>query len=149
MFDPNQFLDQQFTEANSTKRTPCPEGEFTATVEEVKCRQWASKEDPSKSGLTLDVVWSIEDEAAKQAVGRDKVIVRQGVMLEINGTNGLDMGKGKNVGLGRLRAATGLNVPGQPFAFSMLVGRMAKVQVTHRMDGEDIYDQIKAVAPLT
>lgn len=146
-FDPNQFLDLQITEANDTKTIPVPAGEFLAVVDDVKCRTWNSK-DGSKSGLTLDVTWSIDDAGVKELLGREKVTVRQGVMLDMTEAGGLDMGKGRNVGLGRLREATNLNTPGQPFAFSMLVGRPAKVNVSHRVDGENIYAEVKGVAKL-
>ena len=145
MFNPDQFLDMQITEANDTKLTPVPVGEYVAVIKEVKCRQWQSKQDPSKSGLTLDVTWSIDDPAVKELLGRDKVTVRQGVLLDLTESGGLDMGKGRNVSLGRLREAVGLNTPGQPFSFSMLVGRVAKVSVSHRIDGDNIYAEVKSV----
>lgn len=145
MFDPNQFLDQQFVEANDTVATPVPEGEFLAVVSEVKARSWQKKDDPSVGGLALDIQWDIDDQNVKAALGRDKVTTKQGVMLDLTDAGGLDMGKGKNIGLGRLREAVGLNTPGQPFAFSMLVGRMAKVQVKHRVDGDRIFAEVKAV----
>lgn len=148
MFNPDQFLDMQVTEANDTKLTPVPVGEYVAVIEDVKCRQWQSKQDPSKSGLTLDITWSIDDPAVKELLGRDKVTVRQGVMLDLTESGGLDMGKGRNVGLGRLREAVGLNTPGQPFSFSMLVGRVAKVSVSHRIDGDNIYAEVKGVTKL-
>ena len=53
MFNPEQFLDMQVTDSNDTKSIPVPVGEYIAVAEEVKCRQWQSKQDPSKSGLTL------------------------------------------------------------------------------------------------
>lgn len=148
MFNPEQFLDMQITESNDTKTIPVPAGEYTAVAEEVKCRQWQSKQDPSKSGLTLDITWSIDDAAVKGLLGRDKVTVRQGIMLDITDSGGLDMGKGRNIGLGRLREAIGLNTPGQPFSFSMIAGRVAKVNVSHRIDGENIYAEVKGVAKL-
>ena len=146
MFNPEQFLDMQVTDSNDTKAIPVPVGEYTAVVEEVKCRQWQSKQDPSKSGLTLDITWSVDDAAVKELLGRDKVTVRQGIMLDITDSGGLDMGKGRNIGLGRLREALGLNTPGQPFSFSMIAGRVAKVNVSHRIDGENIYAEVKGVA---
>jgi len=148
MFNPDQFLDTQVTESNDTKTIPVPVGEYTAVVEEVKCRQWQSKQDPSKSGLTLDITWMVDDSAVKELLGRDKVTVKQGIMLDLTESGGLDMGKGRNVGLGRLREATNLNAPGQPFSFSMLAGRVAKVNVSHRIDGENIYAEVKGVAKL-
>ena len=148
MFNPDQFLDMQVNESNDTKLVPVPVGEYTAVVEDVKCRQWQSKADPSKSGLTLDITWSVDDSAVKELLGRDKVTVRQGTMLDLTDSGGLDMGKGRNIGLGRLREALDLNKPGQPFSFSMLNGRVAKVAVSHRVDGENIYAEVKGVAKL-
>lgn len=147
MFSPEQFLDMTVEGSNDTKKVPVPVGEYLAIVDKVTPRPWASKTDPTKSGIALDVVWSVEDENIKQLLGRDKVTVKQGLMLDMTEDGkGLDMGKGKNIGLGRLREATGLNSPGQPFSFSMLTGRTGKISVTHRVDGEDIYDEVKAVA---
>jgi hypothetical protein len=141
-------MEIQVDGANDTKVIPVPAGEFVAFIEEVKPRTWQSK-DGSKSGVTLDVTWNVDSEEVKQLLGRDKVTVRQGIMLDMTEDGrGLAMGKGQNVGLGRLREATGLNTPGQPFAFGMLTGRPAKIVVTHRIDGENIYAEVKAVAKL-
>ena len=148
MFSPEQFLDMQTTEANDTKLIPVPVGEYVAVIDEVKARSWKKKDDPSVGGLALDIVWAIDDEGVKSLLGRDKVTVKQGIMLDLTESGGLDMGKGKNVNLGKLREATGLNVPGQPFAASMLGGRLAKIRVEHRVDGETIYSDVKAVTKL-
>lgn len=146
MFNPEQFLDQQFTEANDTKLVPVPVGEYTAIAGDVKCRQWQSKSDPSKSGLTLDITWEIDDPAVKELLGRERVTVKQGIMLDLTESGSMDMGKGRNVGLGRLREALDLNKPGQAFSFSMVPGRLAKVSVSHRIDGENIFAEVKQVA---
>lgn len=146
MFDPNAFLDMQVTETNDTKVIPVPVGEFVAVADKVDCRQWQSKADPSKSGLTLDITWLIDDAGVKETLGRDKVTVRQGIMLDLTESGGLDMGKGRNVGLGKLREGLNLNQPGQPFSFSMIPGRVVKVSVSHRIDGENIYAEVKGVA---
>lgn len=147
MFNPDIFLQSSVTEANDTKKVPCPPGEYTAVAEKVDARQWQSK-DGLKSGIALDITWSIDDPAVKEVTGRENVQVRQGLMLDLLESGGLDMGKGKNVALGRVREATGLNVPGQPFSPTMIQGRAAKVTVSNRVDGEDIYDEIKKVAAL-
>lgn len=148
MFSPEQFLDMQVTESNDTKTVPVPVGEYTAVAEVVKCRTWQKKDDPSVSGLTLDIRWVVDDEAVKTLLGRDKITVNQGIMLDLTEAGGLDMGKGRNVGLGRLREAIGLNTPGQPFSFTMITGRIAKVSVSHRIDGENIFAEVKGVAKL-
>lgn len=151
MFDPNTFLEMSVTDANSTSATPVPAREYTAFIDEVKARPWQSKDDPSKAGMALDILWNIDDAAVKAELERDKVTVKQGIMLDLTETGGLDMGKGKNVGLGRLRDAVGLNQPGQPFSFRMLTGRAAKIAVSHRTDPKNpevIYAEVKAVAKL-
>ena len=146
MFSPEQFLDMQVNEANDTKVIPVPPGEYIAVVKEVKIRPWQSKADPSKAGIALDLQWTLDDAGVKTLLGRDEVSVKQGIMLDLSEAGGLDMGKGRNVPLGRLREACGLNSPGQPFSVTMLTGRMARVKVEHRVDGENIYAEVKQVA---
>ena len=146
MFSPEQFLDMQVTESNDTKVIPVPTGEYIAVVKEVKIRPWQSKADPSKAGIALDLQWTLDDAGVKALLGRDEVSVKQGVMLDLSEAGGLDMGKGRNISLGRLREACGLNSPGQPFSVTMLTGRMARVKVEHRVDGENIYAEVKQVA---
>lgn len=151
MFDAQSFLDQTINEANDTTKVPCPVGEYTGIVSKVDCRQWTKKDDPTVNGVTLDVTWEIDDQGVREILGRDKVICRQGIMLDITSAGGLDSGKGKNIGLGRLREALNLNTPGVPFSFNMLVGRLGKVRVTHRAnpnDPEQIFDEVTAVTKL-
>lgn len=150
MFNPDEFLDIQVTDSNSTQTIPVPVGEFTGIVdgESIKVKPWQRKDDPSVGGLKLELTWLIDDQSVKDALDRDKVTVKQQIMLDLTDSGGLDMGKGKNVGLGRLREATGLNTPGQPFSFTMLAGRIAKVKIEHRIDGENIYAEVKGVAKL-
>lgn len=148
MFDPAQFLDAQITDANDTKLIPIPVGEYTAVADKVDVRTWQGKKDPSKSGVTLEVTWAIDDQSVKELLGRDTITVRQGVMLDLTDGGSLDMGKGRNTQLGRLREAVKLNTPGQPFAFSMIPGRLAKIKVDHRIDGENIYAEVKGAAAL-
>lgn len=147
MFDPNQFLETTTTEANDTKVIPVPVGEYIATVKEVKARQWTSK-DQTKTGVTLDVIWDIDSAPVRELLGRDTVTCQQGVMLDVTDSGSLDLGKGRNVGLGRLREALNLNTPGQPFSFQMLPSRVAKIRVEHDVVGEDIYARVKAVAKI-
>lgn len=144
-FDPETFLNATYDEALDTKVVPCPVGEYLGLAEKVDVKTWAAK-DGSASGLKLVILWDIQDDNVKQLLGRDTVRVPQDQMLDLTETGALDFGKGKNVGLGRIREALGLNTPGEPFAFSMIQGRMAKVKVSHRPSGEDLYNEIKAIA---
>lgn len=144
-FDPNTFLNSTYEEANDTKIVPCPAGEYLAIADKVEVKPWASR-DGSSSGLKLAILWDIQSDDAKAIVGRDSVKVPQDQMLDLTDTGALDMGKGRNVGLGRLREALGMNAPGEPFSMGAIQGRMAKVVVSHRPNGEDLYAEIKKVA---
>lgn len=149
MFDAESFLNSSVDATNDTIIIPVPVGEFLGACEKVEIRNWTKRDDPSVGGLALDLVWTVEDEAVKATLGRDKVTVKQGIMLDLTESGGLDMGKGKNIGLGRLREAVGLNVAGQPFSFNMLPGRMARLSIGHRPDKNDssiVYAEVKAVA---
>lgn len=147
-FDADSFLNASIQGSNSTKTIPVPIGDYQGVLEKVEPRQWQSQ-DGLKTGISLDVTWLIEDQGVKDFLGRDTVSCRQGIMLDIDpNTGGLDMAPGKNVGLGRLREAVGLNDPSKPFSFHELPGRMAKVSVKHRIVGEDTYAEVKGTAKL-
>lgn len=148
-FDPATFLDQTLTDANSTSTTPVPAGEYTAMISaDPAFRSWTSRKDPSNSGIALDIIWEVQDSGVQAALGRDRVTVKQGIMLDLNDGGGIDTGKGKNISLGRLRDAVGLNVAGQPFNFRMLTGKLAKIAIAHRVDGDAVYADVKGVARL-
>lgn len=150
IFNPADFMNVTIEEANSTQRLLVPEGEYLAVVEKVECRPWTSKADPTKSGVTLEITWSIQDPNILAQMDLPSVKLRQGVMLDFNDNGALDMGKGKNVGLGRLRAALDLNKPGVVFRFPDIVGKLAKVMVKHEVDKNDpekVYDRVVAAAP--
>lgn len=146
-FDPSSLFETTVTEVNDTKIIPIPEGEYLAVIEKADISTWTSR-DGTKSGLRLDVHYLIDDEGAKAATGREKLTVRQGLMLDLTEDGkSLDMGKGKNVGLGRLREACDLNQPGQPFAMAMIPGRLVKIKVTQRIgdDPETVYNDVRGV----
>lgn len=151
-FDPEQFLDIQVNESNSTSVTPCPEGEYTGIIEKLNPRSFAGKKDPTKTYTSLEVFWSVEDDNVTRALDKEKVLSKQTIFLDLADSGGLDMGKGKNVGLGRLREALNLNLAGQPFSFNMMVGRAAKIHVKQSPDDKDptiIRDEVAAVTRLS
>ena len=146
-FDAQAFLDSTVTGSNDTKVIPVPVGEYTGIISKVVPRQWTSK-DGTSSGISLDVLWSVEDEAVKSALGRSEVVCKQGIMLDTLANGSLDMAKGKNIGLGRLREALKLNDHKTKFSFAMLPGLAARISVTHRVAGEETYSEVKGVAQL-
>lgn len=145
-FDPSTFIDQVVTDANSIVSTPVPIGDYVAVAGEVKIESWTSK-DGTKSGLRAEIPWVIENNAAvTQVTGRPKNTVRQSIMLDLTPEGGLDMGKGMNVQLGKVREAVGLNTPGSPFSFRMIQGRSAKVKVEHEPYNGQLYAKVGAIA---
>lgn len=131
-FDPLAFLQQTTSEQGSIISVPIPVGEYVAVVEKVDARPWQGKADPTKSGIAIDLVYNIDDAKVKETLGRPKVTITQGIMVDLTEQGQLNMGKGFNIALNRVREATGLNVAGSPFAPSMFQGKVVKVTVGHR-----------------
>ena len=145
IFDPAAFLDMTISAPNDTVRIPIPVGDYDAGIADVACRPWESK-DKTKSGMALDIQWELSAPTVAAQLGREKLIVKQGIMLDLNEGGGIDTGKGMNVDLGKLREAVGLN-SSDAFSFRMLPGRRGTVRVTHRL-GEnpgDIFAEIRQV----
>lgn len=133
LFNPDTFLNSTFTEANDTQYIPVPEGEWQATIDKVEAKV-VGQETPRP---VLNVTWKITDPAVQQATGRAENSVRQTIWLDVTESGGLDTGKGKNVGLGKLREALGQNTPGKAWTPGMLVGGVARVKVKHSIDKRD------------
>jgi hypothetical protein len=142
-FNPDTFLDAQYTEATSTQMIPVPDGEWVGTCKSVgKPRQ-------AGESFVMDVRWAITDPQVAAVTGLEESVVNQSLWLDLTPHGTLDMGKGKNVGIGRLREAMGLNQPGQPFTFRMFEGRSAKVRVKQENDRDGVLRaKVTAVAPL-
>ena len=141
-FNPDTFLNTETTEANSTSFTPIPEGEYPASVKEIKPRS-------TESGKNiLDVVWAVDDATVADVTGLPNPTVRQSIFLDITESGGLDIGKGKNVSLGKLREALGQNQSGKPWQPGMLIGGVAKIKVSHREYDGQIFADVKGVARL-
>lgn len=144
-FNPDTFLNTEATEANATTYTPCPEGEPVAAIKAIKPRVLTD------GRAVLDVTWTVDDEEAREATGMAEPAVRQTLWLDITESGGLDFGKGKNVGLGKLREAVNQNSSGKPWTPGMLVGQVARIKIVHSIDKRDgvtIQADVKAVTKL-
>ena len=144
-FNPDTFLNSETSEANATTYVPVPEGEFNASIKDVKPRVL------SDGRAVLDLSWIVDDENARNETGMAEPMVRQTLWLDITEAGGLDFGKGKNVGLGRVREALGQNQSGKPWSPGMLIGGVAKVKVAHSIDKRDnvtIQANVSAVVAL-
>jgi hypothetical protein len=151
MFNPEVFLNTTTTSAADTQLLPVPEGEYTAVSSPVtkdSFRTFDIKRGAraGTKGMSLDLEWTINDEALKAELGREPK-VRQSMMLDTTGDgSGLDFGKGRNIGLGRLREALGQNKDGQPWSFAMLGSQVARVKVKHRMVEDKVYAEVSEVS---
>lgn len=150
-FNPEVFLNVQTTEANSTELTLVPEGEYMAMTEPVTPESFRTfdikrGDRAGQKGVALDVQFVINDDSGslKELLGRAPK-VKYGMMLDVRPDGTLEMGKGRNVGLGRLREAFGQNLTGRPWAFGQLGGQVAKIKVKHRIDNGKTYAEVAEV----
>jgi hypothetical protein len=152
LFNPEAFMNASIEGALDTKVTPCPVGEFHAISMKVEPKSGEiSKGDRiGETWAMLEVTWEINDEEAKRVTGREIVRSKQAVMLDLTPEGMLDLGKGKNVRLGKLRDALGQNDPSVSWSPTMLLGQSAVVVVGHRPDPKDssiVYDEVTGVRP--
>lgn len=133
-----EFLNTTTSDALDDRLDPCPPGEWTAIAGAPEVAEFTYRrgEREGQTGYRMIIKWDIQDEEAKQAVDRETLSVTQSLLLDLNETNdGLDMGKGKNIGLGQIRTALGQNEPGKEWSPAMITGQMAKLKIK-----ADIYD---------
>jgi hypothetical protein len=149
-FDLEGFMNEGAGGELDTEFQVVPAGEYAAIVEHVGNTDGLpdikQKKDGSGSFVTLDITWSVQDDAVKAALGRDKVTVRQSFILDMKG-NSLDYSKGKNVRLGQLKQALGINQPGLPLRALQGAGP-ALIVVAHREYNGNTYAEVKKVGKL-
>lgn len=144
VFDPQTFIKSEFTGANETQLIPVPKGQRPGQIIQLAGRQFNDKNGESRT--VMDVTWHILDDESAAVTGLPKPTVRMSVFLEFNERGALEMGKGKNVALGRLREAVGQNDPKKPWKPEMLLNARATCEIDHRTgeDGND-YALVKRV----
>ena len=126
VFDPAAFMQGTVEGVGSTTVTPIPAGEVLALIGQDNSVRPNTFQDKTtgETRVRLDVTFDILDDsgAIRAAIdGRDPKIT-QGFFLDlVPGTFQLDMGKGKNVQLNRLREAVGQN-DGRAWSPPMLMG---------------------------
>jgi len=147
-FDPDSFLNTDVTGELSTEYTPIPVGEYAAVIDSVGAKEVVSQ----KNGNTyrfLEVQYIIDDADVREQTGMDSPKARQSMILDFTDAGTLDLGKGKNVHLGKLRAACNQNDPSKSWNFSMLEGQAVKVNVKHRItDDGSTFAEVKGVTNL-
>jgi len=137
LFNPDTFLEQTVTGSLDTKYPVIPAGEYPAISQSIKAREMPNTKEPEKGPYTvLDIVWNIDDAGVKEETGLDSPTCRQSVFLELK-DGLLDMSAKKNIPLGRLREALGLNDPDRAFSFNDLVGQPAIVRIEQSANAKD------------
>lgn len=145
-FDPGAF-EAMSNETLSTSVMPIPAGEYNAQITDYKFRPGESKKD-KKPYLALDITYTIMDDSGslRQLLGREPKLTKS-IFIDQSSTGGLDMTKGKNVQLGRIREACGQNVPGQPWALPMLKGQLLRLNIVEEPspdNPDDVFNGIKS-----
>lgn len=148
VFDKDTFLSQQVSGGMSTEFPVISEHDADAYVKEVGFNSGTiSKGDRAGEPWAMLVLhWVVESEQAKADTNRDEPIVRQSVFLDLH-EGMIDNREGKNIQLGRIRAAMGQNGDG-PWNPMMLEGGAAHISITQRPDDNDpskIYNDVGAV----
>jgi len=113
-FDAEALLNQTTETVMPTHLPPVPEGEYAARIgdgpDDVTVEGFKGKKDTTKTFYRATVVWYILDEGLKSQLGRDSVRVRQRFFVDLDSNTGAFLeGADKNVQLGALREAVGLN----------------------------------------
>jgi hypothetical protein len=154
VFDPQRFLASTTSDPGSTRLDPIPQGEYRAVIEELEWRE-AKITKGENAGTTrpiMRVIWKITDDDLKAQLDRTPT-VRQDIWLDVDKATGqLDFGKGKNVGIGRLREALGQNMPGVAWSPGMLRGAGPALIIVSERPGDSadvIYNDVKSVGRLS
>ena len=156
VFDPNTFLDAQTTEVNE-KRPPIPtdnpdepNGLYTAIIGEIKTAAGtiSKGERVGQPWIQMLVPLKLQLPPEVQALGLPPEFqLTDRPMLDITAQGSLDNSKGKNNAQRVYREATGLNKPGEPFAWRMLTGKVVKVKLTHEMYNNSPVEKVAAILP--
>lgn len=138
VFDPAKFMEQN-VDAGSTSFEPIPAGDYTAMIDDAVVRA-------AGDGVVIDITCLLQAPDVAAKLGRDRLQVKTGIFLDTTPNGGMDMSKGKNVRLNKLRDALGQNTPGWNIQKLKGAGPV-KVTVGLRPDKNSpdvIYNDIKA-----
>jgi hypothetical protein len=149
VFDTENFLSSSAGGTLSTERTLIPADTYAnANIKDLKINHGiiGSGDNAGKPWVRLNVIWQIDSQELRDLLDRAFVTVTQGFMLDVTEDGELDTGKGKNVRLGKLKKALGLNEKEAQWA--EFIGKYATIQVAHGVNGKDgsATEEVVAVA---
>ncbi len=143
-----EFLQTTTEAALDDHLEPCPPGEWTAVTGKPAIYDFVFQKGDrvGETGFRMTVKYTIQDQEVKDHCERDVVSVTASILLDMTDDNtGLDMGKGKNIGLGALRSALGQNVPGAAWSPAMIEGQPIKVKIKAGVYEERVTAEVAAV----
>lgn len=125
MFNPEEFMNtQQEAEEFDTRRSLVPPGEYTAVLDRIEARTVGEDNKPILSCGYKIINSDVE--------GANDRLVFDTVWLDMDANGNLMRGPDKNLKLGQILEAVGLN--GKPWSPPMLQGQVVMVHVSSRMN---------------
>lgn len=156
VFDPNVFLDAQVDEINE-KREVIPvdnpdsdDGLYMAVIGEIKTDSGTigKGDNIGQPWISMIIPLKLQFGAEVQKLGLPAEFqLTDRAFLDLTSEGSLDNSKGKNRQQRVYRDATGLNVPGEPFAWRMLEGRIVKVKLAHELYDGNIVERVNQILP--
>lgn len=147
LFNPETFLDDDAGGVLSTERTLVPTGTYSnCYIKDVKPSEGiiGKGERAGEPWARMVFVWVIDDDAVRQELNKSEVVLSQGIMLDLDSNGKLDEGKGRNIRLGKLRQALGIN--DGPVKWRDFIGKPATIQVGHSIYNGNPVEDVIAVA---
>lgn len=142
LFDTSALLTSNLG-VGETKRTPLPIADAVLAQLGKPVFQEGTSSKTGEPWLKLNVPCTIADSDFLTKAGVEKATLTYGIMLDTE-NGAIALGKNRNIKLGKLREAAGVN--GQPL--ERLEGQFVKVKIGHRPDPDDasiVYDEIVGV----
>ncbi len=145
-FDAAALLNATTTNAGSTEFLLLPtDEEFVANlrVDSDPAKAFKQGVKDGRDWLMLNVQVELSGaRIAELLAGRDKRTIQWGIPLDVTPSGGLDMGKGMNVTLNKLREAVGQRKEGSKWGVSDLNGQTIRVKIKQRKVDDKVYDDI-------
>lgn len=147
-FDADLFLQSSFDTTPSDKLVLIPPGEYRGVIEKIDGARRITPNDPSKRPFgAIDITFALDAPEVSQQLNRSPLRAKYQLLLDLDAQGRIDGGMNRNVSLGRLLKAAGLQAPWQ---WSMFIGKGPFVcKVEHEPDKKNPdrgpYERITAV----
>jgi hypothetical protein len=144
-FDPEQFMQTAVVGTLDTKYTPIPEEEYQMILGKPEPR--TVKREDGSIALVVEIPCFVDPslriksgdgngKTIGEYTGMEKPSARFTLWPDLTPQGNLDLSRGKNVALGRLREAVGQNNE-KEWNWSMLEGKMIRGNVKHTIRKDD------------